>query len=212
MNKQEKMFLHNRMRDLVQRYPRLAVCQADIENAYAQLAQCFHNGNKMLICGNGGSAADSEHWAAELLKGFELRRPVGQQQAAALPDSLAEKLQMAFPVIPLTGFFALSSAFANDVDAEYTFAQLTWALGAPGDVLVCISTSGNSKNVCHAADAARAKGMTVLALTGEKPSLLAEKAMLTIRVPETSTWKIQELHLPVYHCLSLMLEQEFFGQ
>lgn len=203
------MNLH--LADLIERLPELAVCQDDIDKAFNVFRTCYHNSGKLLLCGNGGSAADAEHWSGELLKGFVLPRRLSQQWHDKLPGDLAEKLQDALPAIPLTGFLSASSAFANDVDAEYGFAQLTWALGRQGDVLVAMSTSGNAANVCHAADVAKARQMKVVALTGQGGGRLAEKADVTIRVDHTETYRIQELHLPVYHTLCLMLEDEFFG-
>ena len=165
----------------------------------------------MLVCGNGGSAADAEHWAAELLKGFVSRRPLSPDARKGLTSRLAEGLQGALPTIPLTGFLSYRTAFANDVDPDLVFAQLVWALGRPGDVLAVLSTSGESTNVCRAAEVASAREMKVLALTGEAGGQLSRLADVCIRVPARQTHLVQEYHLPVYHCLSLMLEDEFFA-
>ena len=171
----------------------------------------FEGGGKLLICGNGGSAADSDHIAGELLKGFDSKRPLGAEWQAKLGAELAGNLQGAFPVIPLTGLSAISTAYANDCNADYIFAQLVFGLGQKGDVLLCISTSGNSKNVLHAAAVARAKGIRVVGLTGESGGNLVADADVCVRVPANIVWEIQEYHLPVYHTLCLMLEDHFFG-
>lgn len=194
---------------LVTRYPALEVCRADMRRAFSLLCESFERDGRLLICGNGGSAADAEHWAGELLKGFEHPRPLSPEDQAKLPPRWAGTLQWAFPVIPLTGFTALTTAFMNDVEPASIFAQLVWTLGRPGDVLAAISTSGNSENVCRAAEAARARGMKVLALTGETPCRLHSLADVCIAAPATQTRLIQEFHLPIYHCLSLMLETEW---
>lgn len=194
---------------LVTRYPALEVCRAEVSNAYALLRGAFEHDRRLLICGNGGSAADAEHWAGELLKGFEHPRPLPPGDQAKLPPGWARTLQWAFPVIPLTGFTALTTAFMNDVEPASIFAQLVWTLGRPGDVLAAISTSGNSENVCRAAEAARARGMKVLALTGANPCRLNALADVCIAAPAKQTRLIQEFHLPIYHCLSLMLETEW---
>jgi D-sedoheptulose 7-phosphate isomerase len=201
--------VNEHVRQLVQRIAALEPCAPDIERAYAALRGCFASGGKALACGNGGSAADAEHWAGELLKGMLRARPLPRDPS--LPPRLAERLQGALPMIPLTGFLSYHTAFGNDVDPELVFAQLVWALGRPGDVLVAISTSGQSENVCAAAEAALAKGMRVVALTGASGGRLSSLAGVSIRVPASETHLVQELHLPVYHCLSVMLEDEFFG-
>lgn len=194
---------------LISRYPDLAPCLPDITRAYDLLETAFARDGKFLLCGNGGSASDADHWAGELLKGFGQLRPLSAGMRQGLPPEMADRLQWAFPVIPLTGFPALATAFANDVDPGLTFAQLVLALGRPGDVLAAISTSGNSKNVCHAAQVARSRSIPVLALTGQGGGRLRELADVCICVPATSTPHIQEFHLPIYHCLCLMLEDNF---
>ena len=198
--------------ELEKRFDSLAQCRQQIIEAFEVIATCYRAGGKLLLAGNGGSAADAEHISGELLKGFCRTRPLVSQWRDKLPADLADKLQGALPAIPLTSFISASTAFCNDVDATYGFAQLTWALGLPADVLVGISTSGSARNVCLAADVARAKDMPVVALTGAAGGPLGEKANVTIRVPETETRLVQELHMPVYHCLCLMLEDEFFGE
>lgn len=204
---------------LIARYPELAVCQDDIVGAYKILESAYANGRKLLVCGNGGSAADSEHVVGELMKEFKLKRKVFANQADAMKaiDSemggyLADNLQGALPAIALTGHSALSTAFMNDSESVLVFAQQVNGYGKAGDVLLGISTSGNSKNVIYAAITAKARGLKVIGLTGEKESRLSKLADCCIQVPETETYKVQEMHLPVYHCLCMMLEEKFFGE
>lgn len=203
---------------LIERYPKLAVCKEDIKKAYELLEAAYRNGRKLLVCGNGGSASDSEHIVGELMKEFKLKRKVYGDQAAALKavdpelgQVLADNLQGALPAICLTGHSSLTTAFMNDANADLVFAQQVNGYGKPGDVFLGISTSGNSKNVLYATVNAKAKGLKVIGLTGAKENKLMKYADVCIRVPETETYKIQELHLPVYHCLCLMLEEKFFG-
>lgn len=196
--------------DLMRRYPQLAACRDDIIAACEMLGNCYRSSKKALICGNGGSAADCEHWAGEMLKGFICRRPVARENYPNLPADLASGLQCALPMIPLTGFTSLSSAFANDVDHKLVFAQLVWALAKEGDVVIGISTSGNSPSVRCAMQAAAAAGARTLGLTGSGGGKLAELCDVCIKAPADKTYMIQELHLPIYHTLSLMLEAEFF--
>ncbi len=204
---------------LIARYPELAVCQNDIVGAYKILESAYANGRKLLVCGNGGSAADSEHVVGELMKEFKLKRKVFANQADAMkaidPEMggyLADNLQGALPAIALTGHSALSTAFMNDSESVLVFAQQVNGYGKAGDVLLGISTSGNSKNVIYAAITAKARGLKVIGLTGEKESRLSKLADCCIQVPETETYKVQEMHLPVYHCLCMMLEEKFFGE
>ena len=204
---------------LIERYPKLAVCKEDIKKAYELLEAAYNNGRKLLVCGNGGSASDSEHIVGELMKEFKLKRKVYSDQATALKaidpelgQVLADNLQGALPAICLTGHSSLTTAFMNDANADLVFAQQVNGYGKPGDVFLGISTSGNSKNVLYAAVNAKAKGLKVIGLTGAKESKLMKYADVCIRVPETETYKIQEYHLPVYHCLCLMLEEKFFGE
>lgn len=204
---------------LIDRYPKLIVCREDFMNAYALLEEAYSNGRKLLVCGNGGSASDSEHIVGELMKEFKLKRKVYSDHAAVLKgidpelgQTLAEHLQGALPAISLTGHSSLQTAYMNDAVSELVFAQQVNGYGKPGDVFLGISTSGNSKNVLYAAVNARAKGLKVIGLTGSKENKLMKYADVCIRVPEIETYKIQELHLPVYHCLCLMLEDHFFGE
>lgn len=202
---------------LVERYPSLAPIKDDIVAAYLLLVESYQNGGKLLIAGNGGSAADAEHMVGELMKSFKLRRKVENDFAQKLIAEdqefgkvLAENLQGALPAIALDGHLSLSTAYMNDCEPLLCFAQQVNGFGRPGDVFVGISTSGNSKNVLYAAVAARAKGMKVLGLTGANDSKLKELSDVCIQVPQTETYMVQELHLPIYHCLCLMLEDKFF--
>ncbi len=204
---------------LIERYPKLAACKEEIKKAYELLEVAYSNGRKLLVCGNGGSASDSEHIVGELMKEFKLKRKVYSDQATALKaidpelgQVLADNLQGALPAICLTGHSSLTTAFMNDANADLVFAQQVNGYGKPGDVFLGISTSGNSKNVLYAAVNAKAKGLKVIGLTGAKENKLMKYADVCIRVPETETYKIQEYHLPVYHCLCLMLEDKFFGE
>ena len=203
---------------LIERYPKLEVCREDIKKAYRLLETAYQNGRKLLVCGNGGSASDSEHIVGELMKEFKLKRKVFRSQAAALKEIdpelgqvLADNLQGALPAISLTAHSSLQTAFMNDVVPELVFAQQVNGYGNAGDVFLGITTSGNSQNVLYAAVNAKAKGLKVIGLTGGKENKLMKYADVCIRVPETETYKIQELHLPVYHCLCMMLEEKFFG-
>ena len=207
-----------RLNHLIERYPQLIVCRKDIMEAYELLEKSYSNGSKLLITGNGGSAADSEHTVGELMKAFVLPRKLKVEQRNALMavdtelgPVLADNLQGALPAIALDGHIALSTAYMNDCEPLLCFAQQVNGYGKPGDVFLGISTSGNSKNVLYAAITAKAKGLKVIGLTGAKENKLMKYADVCIRVPETETYKIQELHLPVYHCLCLMLEDHFFG-
>ena len=204
---------------LVNRYPELSGVKKEISEAYQILENCYAHGGKLLVAGNGGSAADAEHIVGELMKGFKLpRKPdtgfaeklVAENQE--LGSILAENLQGALPAIALDGHPALSTAYMNDCEPLLCFAQQVNGYGKMGDVLLGISTSGNSKNVLYAATTAHAKGMKVIGLTGAKSSKLEQMSDVCIKVPQTETYMIQELHIPVYHCLCLMLEERFFGE
>ncbi len=199
------------LNDLIRRYPQLEVCKQSVVEAYCLLRDMYNAGGKLLLCGNGGSAADTEHWSSELLKGFVKRRELSAADKEGLSPELASGLQQALPAIPLGSFAGLNSAFLNDVNGEFCYAQLIQGLGVEGDVLVGISTSGKAKNVCYAFEVAAARGIARIALTGAKKSRLSELASVAIHVPETETYKVQELHLPIYHSLCLMLEEYFFA-
>ena len=213
----EKQIKH--IDELIARYPILAPCREDILRAYEVLEACYGGGRKLLVAGNGGSAADSEHIVGELMKEFKLKRKIFANQAEAMqqidPEMgriLAENLQGALPAISLCEHSGLNTAFMNDSgEPALIFAQQVNGYGRAGDVFLGISTSGNSKNILYAAIAAKAKGLKVIGLTGQKESRLQGLADVCIRVPETETYKIQELHLPVYHALCMMLEEHFFG-
>ena len=205
--------------NLITRYPKLNVCRENIVKAYEILEMAYSSGRKLLVSGNGGSASDSEHIVGELMKEFKLKRKVYADQAAALMEIdselgqvLADNLQGALPAISLTGHSSLQTAFMNDAVPELVFAQQVNGYGKPGDVFLGISTSGNSKNVLYAAVNAKAKKLKVIGLTGAKENKLMKYADVCIRVPETETYKIQELHEPVYQCLCMMLEEKFFGE
>lgn len=203
---------------LIKRYPCLNVCKDDIIAAYNILAEAYSSDKKLLVAGNGGSASDSEHIVGELMKEFKLKRKIYSDQVDRLRQIdeemgtiLAEHLQGALPAISLVGEPSLTTAFMNDAVPVLVFAQQVNGLGKAGDVFLAISTSGNSQNVLYAAVAAKSKGLKVIGLTGAKENKLMRYADVCIRVPETETYKIQELHIPVYHCLCLMLEDRFFG-
>lgn len=203
---------------LIDRYPVLQSCKNDIIAAYNILETCYASDHKLLIAGNGGSAADSEHIAGELMKRFRTPRPVPQQLKEKLKsidpvrgENLAKNLECGLMAIPLVAHEALTTAYINDVDGLGVFAQQLYGFGRPGDVFLGISTSGNSKNVMSATVVARALGIRVIGLTGMSGGELAQVSDVCIKVPATETYRIQELHLPVYHCLCLMLEDRFFG-
>ena len=203
---------------LCERYPALKIVESDIAAAYQILEDSYRNGGKLLVAGNGGSAADAEHIVGELMKGFKLpRKPQADfaeklvRENKELGTVLAENLQGALPAIALDGHPALSTAYMNDCEPLLCFAQQVNGYGKEGDVFLGISTSGNSKNILYAATTAHAKGMKVIGLTGAKNSKLEQMSDVCIKVPQTETYMIQELHLPVYHCLCLMLEDEFFN-
>ena len=203
---------------LVERYASLESARNDIVAAYLLLEESYENGGKLLVAGNGGSAADAEHIVGELMKGFKLpRKPEADfaeklvEENQELGSVLAENLQGALPAIALDGHPALSTAYMNDCEPLLCFAQQVNGYGKSGDVFLSISTSGNSKNVLYAATTAHAKGMKVIGLTGAKDSKLKDMSDVCIKAPQTETYMIQELHLPIYHCLCLMLEDNFFA-
>ena len=204
---------------LIERYPQLMVCSVDIMKAYKILEETYTNDGKLLVCGNGGSASDSEHIVGELMKEFKLKRKVYKEQAETMKAIdhtmgavLAENLQGALPAITLTAHSSLTTAFMNDSEPVLVFAQQVNGYGKRGDVFWGISTSGNSANVLYAALTAKARGLKVIGLTGAKHNKLEKFCDVCIHVPETETYKIQELHLPVYHCLCMMLEEHFFNK
>ena len=203
----------NYLDNLIVRYPELAPLREKIGAAIDMIIESYKNGGKVLLCGNGGSAADSEHISGELLKGFmELRRPEGDE-LAALTEALGEdavKLQRGVAAVPLTSLSASLSAFANDVDPELVFAQLTYALGKKGDVLICLSTSGNSKNVVKAAKVAKALGIKTIGMSGEGGGAFSSICDITVNAPSRETYKVQEYHLPIYHAICAEVERILF--
>lgn len=205
------------LEQLIERYPQLYPCKCDMINAYELIRDSYEHSGKLLIAGNGGSAADSEHIVGELMKSFVLPRKLSKEFQDALVGIdnemgtvLGKNLQSSLPAIALDGHVSLTTAYMNDCEPLLCFAQQVNGFGISGDVFVGISTSGNSKNVLYAAVVAKAKGLKIIGLTGVKENTLMKYADVCIRVPETETYKIQELHLPVYHCLCLMIESYFF--
>jgi phosphoheptose isomerase len=214
MKREAKLILD----DLLARQPALSACAQDILSAFEALRQCFAGGGKLLICGNGGSAADAGHIAGELLKGFLLKRPIPEEDAARFAEMfpeagerIAANLQRALPAISLPDQTAVLTAFSNDVAADMAYAQLAYAYGRPGDALLAISTSGNSFNVVNAAMAARAMGLKTVGLTGEDGGRLHGCCDVVIRAPASETWRAQEYHLSMYHALCAMIETELFA-
>lgn len=204
---------------LVSRYPALKAVEQDIVDAYLLMEECYEHDGKLLIAGNGGSAADSEHIAGELMKRFKIPRPVTPEFAEKLKgidavrgESLSMNLECSLTAIPLVAHEALSTAYINDVDGLGVFAQQLFGFGRPNDVFLAISTSGNSKNIMLATVVARALGIKVLGLTGANGGELATVADVCVKVPSYETYMIQEYHLPIYHCWCLMLEERYFSQ
>lgn len=204
---------------LITRYPALAPLKGDVLALAETVCNAYRCGGKVMIAGNGGSAADAEHIVGELMKGFCRRRPLSAESKAALIAAdpvrgahLAEVLQQGLPAIALTNHPALSTAFANDCDPNAVFAQQVWGFGGKEDVLIVISTSGNAENLLLAAAAAHAKGMKVALLTGEHGGKLAEVCDIVLRAPAKETYQVQEYHLPIYHALCLLVEDAFFPQ
>ena len=203
--------------NLVERYPKLIAVKDEIIAAYKTLETTYLGGGKVLCCGNGGSCADADHIVGELMKSFKFKRQISDDMKADLSkfgeigDKLAANLEGALPAISLNSHNALSSAYINDTNAEAVYAQLLYGLGKSGDTLIALTTSGNSANCLYAAVTAKAMGINVIAMTGQNGGKIAEIADVTIKVPEHETYLVQELHLPVYHCLCAMLEERFFG-
>lgn len=206
------------MKNLLERYPSLASCSDEIAQARDMIISSYKNGGKLLLCGNGGSCADCEHIVGELMKGFMLKRPVSEKQRQEmkknnqnLTDEVVSKLQRALPAVSLPGLTGLNSAFCNDVDPKLIYAQGVMGLGKKDDVLLALSTSGNSENCVAAANVAKALGLKVIALTGQTGGKLKNIADVCVCAPETETYKVQELHLPIYHYICAAVENEFFG-
>ena len=207
--------------NLIKRFPILDACKKDILDAFLLLKECFSKGGKLLICGNGGSCSDSEHIVGELMKGFKNKRSIKDDFSKELESvdsirgkKLASSLQEGLPCIALSNHQSLNTAFTNDVTdgGLLTFAQQVNVYGNKNDVLLCISTSGNSENVILASVVARAKKMRVISLTGKDGGELKRVSDVSIVAPSNETYMIQEMHLPIYHCLCLMLEREFFDE
>lgn len=209
--------MHPIVKNLITRYPDLESCSETLMQAYESIRDSFSQGGKLLVCGNGGSASDSEHIVGELMKGFMYKRPVQdtfrQSLLKQFPENgeyLANNLQGALPAISLVSQTSLSTAFINDLSADMVFAQQVFGYGKPGDAILGISTSGNSKNVVNALQVAKSLGLRTIGFSGKNGGKMYELCDVTIRVPFDSTPDIQERHLPIYHALCIMLEQEFF--
>ena len=209
---------------LIARYPALEGCGTDIRAAITALCECYRAGGKLIVCGNGGSASDAEHIVGELMKGFLLPRHLDEAMLDKLHalcdakdpravDYFMQNLQGALPAISLPSQLAISTAFSNDQAPDLTFAQQVLGLGKEGDILLGITTSGNSKNVIYAFEIAKALGLTTVALTGTPGGRVAadDLADIVIKAPASETYVIQEYHLPIYHALCIAAEEEFFG-
>ncbi len=197
------------MDNLLKNHPALTACRSDIEQAIESILSVYRNGGKILLCGNGGSAADCDHIAGELLKGFLLARKVTDPR---VPEELRDKLQGSLPAVSLTSATAALTACLNDLDPDIAYAQLLYGLAEPSkDLLIAISTSGNAKNVCHAARLAKSLGLQVVSLTGESGGTLSTLADVAIRVPAKETYRVQEYHLPVYHYICASVEKALFA-
>lgn len=202
----------NHINILISRYPALICCKESIVLATELIIDSYKKGCKLLICGNGGSAADSEHIVGELMKGFILPRKLSNDLVSKINDKvLTDSLQYGLPAISLVSHTALSTAFSNDQLPSAVFAQQVLGYGKNDDVLLCISTSGNSLNCIYAAEVAKAIGLKVISLTGEKECKLKNLSDVIIQAPSKETFKIQEYHLPIYHAMCLAIENEFFN-
>lgn len=206
------------LNELLNRFPNLKECENDIEKAVNSIINCYENGGKILLCGNGGSCADCDHIVGELMKGFLKLRPLNNEKKEQMKkncnlvdDELLNNLQGGLPAIAIPSITALNSAFCNDVDPELVYAQPLMALAKQNDILIGISTSGNSKNVYGAVKVAKALGIEIIGLTGKTGGKMKEIADICICAPETETFKIQELHLPIYHYICAKVESHFFN-
>ena len=203
--------------DLIQRYPSLSSIKINLFEAVEIMISSFVCGGKLLVCGNGGSASDSLHIVGELMKDFSFPRPLEEEFISQLREwgeegeYISSNLQKALPAIALVGSSALETAYANDRAPDLSFAQMVNGLGKMEDVLLAITTSGNSRNVIYASIVAKSKGMKVISLTGEGGGKMKKYSDVLLSVPEKETYKVQELHLPLYHAICLALEKEFFG-
>jgi phosphoheptose isomerase len=205
------------LKELVERYPQLLALKSEIGKAADSIISCFRNGGKLLVCGNGGSSSDSDHIVGEMMKGFEHKRPLSGKVKNDLMKAdkerglyLAEMLQQGLPAISLSAHSGLITAVANDTDADLIYAQQVISYGNPGDVLLALSTSGNSHNIIDAVITAKSKGMTVIGLTGESGGKIATMCNILLNVPAKNTAFVQELHLPVYHAICKIIEIEMF--
>ena len=196
------------MKELLERYPALNACEEQMNKALELMIDTYKNGGKILICGNGGSASDSAHIVGELMKGFKLLRKVEDERIS--PD-LREYLQGALPAISLCSHEGLISAFANDVKPDTVYAQQVYGYAKPEDLVIGLSTSGNSANVVNAIRVANDMGVKTIGMTGAGGGKIADIATVTIKAPATETYKIQEYHLPIYHFLCAETERAFFG-
>lgn len=203
--------------ELVNRYPSLKSCKVEIENATRVFIEVYKKGGKLLICGNGGSASDAQHIVGELMKAFCKKRKISaeiEQNLKKNPlfdDELILNLEGSLPAISLNSETSLMTATMNDRVSELVYAQQVLGYAKDNDALLCISTSGNSKNIVNAASVAKAMNIKVVSLTGQKDSKLSSISDITIKAPEVETFKIQELHLPIYHAICLEIEEYFFA-
>ena len=206
------------LNDLIDKYKELEICRKDIIGAYNLMKECYGGGHKILICGNGGSAADAEHIVGELMKGFKNARTLPFDKKEILVNLytdgkyLSDNLQEALPAISLVSGISLSTAYVNDVAADMVYAQQIYGLGVKGDIVIGISTSGNSGSIINALKVAGAFGMKTIGLTGNRNGEMQKFCDVSIKVPQSETYLVQELHMPVYHALCAMIEQEFFGK
>lgn len=205
--------------NLIERYPSLDICKKDILQSVEMLINCYQNKNKLLICGNGGSASDSQHIAGELMKSFRLKRKIPIEIQEQIEDKFPqssqyyiENLEEPLTAISLVGETSLITAYSNDKAPDLIFAQQVYGLSNAGDILLAISTSGNSKNVLYACEIAQIKGMKIIGLTGQSGGKMNNICDIIIKTPEIETYKIQEYHLPIYHAICLAIEEEFFGE
>jgi D-sedoheptulose 7-phosphate isomerase len=206
------------LQKLIYTHPSLESCRDEIRNAFLLIAECYHHKGKVLVCGNGGSAADAEHIVGELMKTFALKRPIPPRDAAKIAsaagddaDFLSLHLQQAVPAISLVSQMSLITAVANDISADMIFAQQVYGYGRKGDVLIGISTSGNSSNILKAVKVAKAFDLKTIGLIGESGGAMKQLCDLSICVPARETFRIQEFHQPIYHCICAMVEEELFG-
>ena len=211
--------MNDKMKELFQRYPALVSCEESLNAALSAMEKTYRNGGTILLCGNGGSCADCDHIVGELMKGFLSLRPMDDATKRALTErctedgaKMAERLQRGIPAISLAAHAGVMTAFSNDVDPDLVYAQLVYAFARPHDLVMGISTSGNSKNVVAALKMAAAMGLSNVGLTGGKDCAMDSICDVTVKAPETETFKVQEYHLPIYHYLCAALEETLFGK